>query len=191
MKNTGVQMEINQEIVDKLSVGKGSIWFATHSDESDNKINEDAILDTASYSISLAVLSTIGQSLRKMFRNKKKTQEELAAEKEAAMINRTAGALEEMMLEYIQAAKEGAVDEESLDELTRTLGEIQEYYQAGKLKVTDQNAMAEIRKSISEFTTAMAEEKRTAIPAKPDTTGKDEFRVIIEQLAIQKELIHR
>ncbi len=51
--------------------------------------------------------------------------------------------------------------------------------------------MAEIRKRISEFTTAMAKEKHAAIPAKPDTTGRDEFCVIIEQLAIQKELIHR
>ena len=86
MKDTGIHMEIHQEIIDKLSAGKGSIWIAAHNDGSDNKINEDAILDTASYSIFLAVLSTIGQSLRKMFRNKKKSHEELAAEKEAAKI---------------------------------------------------------------------------------------------------------
>ena len=137
------------------------------------------------------MLSTIGQSLRKMFRNKKKSHEELAAEKEAAMINRTVGALEEMMLEYIQAATKGSVDEEALDERTDTMGEIRGYYQAGKLKITDQNAMAEIRKSIMKFTNAMAEAKHVAIPAEPDRAGKDEFCVIMKQLAMQKELIHR
>ena len=191
MKDTGIHMEIHQEIIDKLSAGKGSIWIAAHNDGSDNKINEDAILDTASYSIFLAVLSTIGQSLRKMFRNKKKSHEELAAEKEAAMINRTVGALEEMMLEYIQPATKGSVDEEALDELTDTMGEIRGYYQAGKLKITDQNAMAEIRKSIMKFTNAMAEAKHVAIPAEPDRAGKDEFCVIMKQLAMQKELIYR
>ncbi len=154
MKSVHAALRINPEIVGKLGSGMGAFWSASHPDGSDNRIDADAVLEAGSYGIPLGILSALFQGIRKKYRNRGKTKEDLLEEKEAAKINRTGGALEEMLLEYIRAAQAGSVDEENLTELIDTLEEIQGYARAGKLKVTGKDELAEIRKSIANFTAA-------------------------------------
>lgn len=186
MKSVHATLRINPEIVGKLGSGTGAFWSASHPDGSDNRIDADAVLEAGSYGIPLGILSALFQGIRKKYRNRGKTKEDLLEEKEAAKINRTGGALEEMLLEYIRAAQAGSVDEENLTELIDTLEEIQGYARAGKLKVTGKDELAEIRKSIADFTAA-PEEGRTAqqggFRAEP---AEDEFGRIREMLIRQK-----
>ena len=103
-------------------------------------------------------------------------------------INNTCGALEEMLLEYIQAAKEGiTADRESLDELIDTLEEIHGYYQEGKLIIPGKKELSEIRKSIAAYTAAMTGND-AGRPAPEDTApNADEFLLIRDQLLKQKQ----
>lgn len=104
MKSVHATLRINPEIVGKLGSGTGAFWSAAHPDGSDNRIDADAVLEAGSYGIPLGILSALFQGIRKKYRNQGKTKEDLLEEKEAAKINRTGGALEEMLLEYIRAA---------------------------------------------------------------------------------------
>ena len=89
MAHTDARLEISPEIIEKFSPSGGKICFAGHNDGSDNRIDGDAILDTAGYSAALASLQAGFMWLRKKFRNRGKTKEDFAAEKEAAEINQT------------------------------------------------------------------------------------------------------
>ena len=85
----GVKLEINPEIIQKLSSGKEKLWLAAHADGSDNRINENAIADATDFGVEVTAATALFQWARKLFRNRNKTQEDLAEEKEAARINRT------------------------------------------------------------------------------------------------------
>ncbi len=134
------------------------------------------------------MIAAVSQGIRKLFQNRNKTWQDLEAEKEAYRINKTCGALEEMLLEYIQAAQEGvAVDQESLDELIETLEEIHGYDQEGKLIIPGKKELSEIRRSIAAYMAAMAGND-TGRPAPEDTDlNVDEFLLIRDQLLKQKQ----
>lgn len=72
------------------------------------------------------------------FRNRGKTRDDFEAEKEAKRINKTSGALEEMLLEYFRDVQADSVGKNTLDELIDTLEEIKDYYCSGKLKISDE-----------------------------------------------------
>lgn len=180
---------LRPEIPEKLEAGKEKLWLAVHGDGSDNRINEDRILEAASYSIGIGLLSAAAQGIRRRFRNRKKTPEDLAAEKEADRINKTSGALEEMLLEYFRPAQQGIVEEETLDELTEVLDEMHEYCRAGKIRIPGQRELTEMRRSIEQFTAALAAEKGVRTAEKTENPEADEFFRIREQLLQQKKLI--
>ena len=150
MINVGVKLEINPLFIEKLSSGRHKLWSAAHPDGSDNRINSDMVLEASAYGLDFGLIAAGAQWIKKKFRNRGKTKEDFAAEKEAARINRTSGALEVMLLEYFQAAQKGSIDEEGLDELIETLSEMQGYYQSGKLAVPGESELAEMRRSIAE-----------------------------------------
>ena len=174
-------MEIRPEIIKKLSSEDSRLWRAAHADGSDNRINEDTILEASAYGTDFGIIAAVSQGIRMLFRNRNKSRQDLKDEKEAFRINNTCTALNEMLLEYLQAVQEGsAVDEESLDELIDTLDQMHGYYQAGKLTVPGEKELSEIRKSIEDYTA-----ETTGSPA-GQTPGADEFVRIREQLLKQK-----
>ena len=181
-------MEIHPEIIRKLSTGDGQLWRAVHDDGSDNRINGDVILEASGYGTGFGIIAAVSMGIRKLFRNRNKTQQDLKAEKEALRINNTCTALDEMLLEYIQAVQKGAaVDQESLDELIDTLEEMHGYYQAGKLVVPGEKELSEIRKSIEKYT-AETTGSQSDRPAGDDPApDADEFVLIREQLLKQKQ----
>ncbi len=101
------KLGIDPEIMEKLSVGEGKLWCAAHADGSDNRIDGEAILEASTFGADIGLLEAGVQWIRKLFRNRGKTREDLAAEKEAAGINLTCGSLEQMLLDYFRAAKKG------------------------------------------------------------------------------------
>ena len=138
---------------------------------------------------SLGILAAAFQGLRKAFRNREKTKEDLAAEKEAAKINRTCGALSQMLLEYMEAAQAGSVDGESLDELIDVLKEMDGYDQAGKLTIADAGALPEICQSITAYTAALTGGGSAQTAQGPDISEHRAFRLIQAQLIRQREWI--
>ena len=189
MANVGVKLRIDPEIIGKLTSGKSELWFAVREDGSKNRINGEAVGEAATVSFSLAFLVAGFQWLRKKFRNRGKTKEDLAAEKKAAAINRASDALEEMLLEYLRAAREGDVDMEALDDLTDTLKEVEGYYLGGELAVPGEKELAEIRKSVADFTAEIAESKAAGPVREDGAAGTNDFGRIRDQLVRQKELI--
>ena len=188
MIEVGLNLDINPELLPDLDAGQ-KLWHAAHGDGSDNRINPDTVLEASTYSAYAGALAALFMGIRKKFRNRGKTKADLAAEKEAAKINRTCGALEELLSEYIRSAREGQVDEETLGELTDALGEMKAYEQAGKLAVPGKAELAEIRKSIAGWTAAMAQ-GRPGRPAEPAAAGEtNEFGLLREQLVWQRELL--
>ena len=177
------------EIPEKLSAGETKLWSSVHKDDTDNRINGDEVLEASTDGIGVGLLTAGEQWLRKLFRNRGKTKEDLAAEKEASRINRTSDALEEMLLEYFRAAREGRVEEEPLQELIDTLEETEAYYRAGKLRVTGEQELSEMRRSIGEFTAAIAERYNAQPLQETDSSGRDEFFRIRELLIHQKHLL--
>ena len=191
MIRVGVQLTIHPEIIRKLGSGRNSLWSAAHGDGSENRINGEAVAKTAAYSFSLAFLTTALMWARKQFRNRDKTKNDLAAEKEAARINKTALALEAQLKDYLLAAQEGMISPEGLDDLTAVLEEMDGYSRAGKLTVTNVQEAAEIRGRITDFTAAI--EGKTAVQPHPEAEKpqEGEFALIRKQLIRQKELIGR
>lgn len=189
MERPGMKIQINPEWIKKLSSGKGELWSAAHDDGSNNRINGDTVLEAAGYGTGFGLLAAGAQWVRKLFRNRGKTTEDLEAEKEAAIINRTSGALEVMLLEYFRAVQDGVIHEEALDELIDTLEEMHEYHLAGKLIIPGEKDLADMRKGITEYTAAVAEKNCGKMPQVLRTQESDEFFLIREQLMIQKELI--
>ncbi len=76
-----MNITIDPELIRKLGAEE-KLWSAAHYDGSKNRINEDAILEAGS--VSLGILTALALWCRKRFRNRGKTKEDLAAEKEAA-----------------------------------------------------------------------------------------------------------
>ena len=189
MENVGTRLHIDPETLSLLSSGNQTLCSAAHYDGSDNRINGEAVVEAATVSFSIAFMTAAFMWLRKKFRNRGKTKNDLAAEKEAARINRTSVALEEMLLEYIRSAQEGMICAESLDELIETLEEVHGYAESGKLVVLNNQALGEIRRSVSAFTAAIAEIRSVHPVRESGSTGSDEFCLIREQLLKQKELI--
>ena len=185
MVSIGIKLTIDPDLVMKLG-SKQKLWIAAHDDGSKNRINEDAVFEAASSDITLGILTGLFMWIRKRFRNIGKTKDDLAAEKEAAKINRTCGALDVMLLEYIQSAQKGMVDEETLDDLIKTLEEMQGYEQAGKLSIPGRKDLTEIRNSIARYTVSIANSKAVQ---SVQITGNGDFNIIRNQLIQQKELI--
>ena len=185
MNPESARLRIRPEIIEKIRSGGGALWHPAHGDGSDNRINEDAIADSATVSFSLAFLTAGVLWARKAFRNRKKTRQDLAAEKEAAKIQKTIAAAEERLLAYIRQAREGAVTGETLDDLIDVMEEMHAVHQTGKLIVADREALAEIRTSVQNYTDALAESK--AAPAVP-AQGEDDFERIRNLLIRQKQL---
>ena len=178
-------MNLHPDIIGKLSSGGGQLWHAGHDDGSGDRINGDKVLEASSYGTEFGVIAAVSMGLRKLFRNRNKTREDLEAEKEALRINNTCGALNEMLLEYIQAVQKGApADRELLSDLADTLDEMHKYYQAGKLAVPGKRELSEIRKSIGEYTAGMTGERPAGQDQSPDA---DDFALIREQLLKQKQ----
>ena len=172
-------MKINPQIIQKLSSEGDRLCRAGHPDGSDNRINGDKVLEASLYGTEFGVIAAVSMGIKKMFRNRNKSQQDLQAEKEALRINNTCGALDEMLLEYLQALQEGtAVDQESLDELIDTLEEMHTYYQSGKLVIPGMKELTEIRKCI--------EESAAGTAAQHPGPDADEFVLIRELLLKQK-----
>lgn len=188
MIRTEAHLEMDAEAIVKLGRGRG-LWSAAHYDGSKSRIDGDAVLDAASYGIPLGILTALFMWIRKKYRNRGKSREELAAEQEAAGINRTCRALEAMLLEYIQAAQEGRIDEEALDELIGTLEEMHGYAQAGKLRIPDGEDLKRIRAGIAAYTLAIAGERNARPVPEAGTAGADEFSGIRDQLILQRKLL--
>ena len=181
-------MDIHPEIIRKLSSGDSQLWHAAHNDGSDNRINGDTILEASGYGTEFGIVAAVSMGIRKLFRNRNKTQQDLKAEKEALTINNTCGALDEMLLEYIQTVRKGAAaDQGLLDELIDTLEEMHGYYQSGKLIVPGEKELSEIRKIIEEYTAETAG-SHSDRPARHDQNpDADEFVLIRELLLKQKQ----
>ena len=186
MVQTNVKLEVNPEILQKLRYSDAELWTAAHGDGSDNRVNWNAVADADSIDTSLGVLTAAFQGLRKAFRNRGKTKEDFAAEKEAAQINRTCGALSQMLLEYLEAAQAGNLDGESLDELTGVLEEMDGYNQAGKLAIPGEKELLQICKSVAAYTDALTGAQNAR---ELEMTARRAFRLIREQLVRQREWI--
>ena len=182
----GCKLKIYPEILAKLSSGKEKLWVAAHPDGSDNRINGDVILEASSYGTGFGLLAAAAQLIRRRFRNRGKTRSDLLAEKEAAEINRTCIALEEMLLEYFQAVQNGSVDEEALNELIDTLEKMHGYFQSGKLRIPGEKDLVEMRKCIADYTAAITGDQSPSPVGKAESSGKDEFFLIRELLLRQK-----
>ncbi len=180
--------ETNTEWIEKLDAGQ-KLWYAAHDDGSGNRINEDAVIEATVQDVSLGILTAAFLWIRKLFRNRGKTKEDLAAEKEAARINRTCGALEVMLPDYIRSAQEGGIGEEALDELIGTLDEMDGYDRAGKLTVPDMEELTGIRKSIEAYTKAIAKSRPEASMQEAEATNAGEFGRIKALLVRQKECL--
>ena len=188
MVHTDVKLNISPEIIRQLGLEKESLWSAAHDDGSNNRIDGEDILESASYGTVFGIISAVFQGARKAFRNRGKTKEDFVLEKEAANINKTCGAFELMLRDYLQAAMEGRIDDDDLDDLIDMLKEMESYDRAGKLKNTGKKELTEICKSITEYTAAMAKTR----PEQPiEAPAADQFRQIREQLIRQKEQIGR
>lgn len=188
MAQTDVKLEVNPEIIQKLRPSNAALWTAAHSDGSDNRVNWNAVADADTIDTSLGVLTAVFQGLRKAFRNRGKTKEDFAAEREAAKINRTCGALSQMLLEYIEAAQTGVIDGESLDELIDVLEEMDGYCQAGKLTIPGERELLTLCKSIAAYTDALTGGDAQSIQ-RLEITVRRAFSLIRAQLIRQRQWI--
>ena len=189
MAQTDVKLEVNPQIIRKLRSSDAELWAAAHSDGSDNRINWNAVADAESIETSLGVLTAVFQGLRKAFRNRGKTKEDFASEREAAKINRTCGALSQMLLEYIEAAQAGSIDGESLDELIDVLEEMDRYCQAGKLTIPGERELLALCRSIAAYTDALMDGGDAQSAQGLEMTARRAFSLIRAQLIRQRQWI--
>lgn len=147
------------------------------------------VLEASTYGLDFGLIAAGVQWIKKKFRNRGKTKDDFEAEKEAARINRTCGALEVMLLEYFRAAQKGLIDEEGMDELLDTLSEMQGYCQSGKLAVPGERDLAEMHKSIANYTAQIAEGKAIQPVHGTEASGANAFALIRKQLLLQKEML--
>ena len=187
MKQFQARLTIDPQIVSALGSDKATLWRAAHGDGSDNRINADAVMDVAAYSTALGVVSAVSQFFRKAFKNRKKTAEDLAAEKEAAAINQTCVANAEMLREYLLNAMEGKLDGQALDELIESLQTVQRFARKGLLETPGNKELAQLCESVAAFTAALS--GSPAEKPAPSIQVADAFGFLLEQLIRQKEHI--
>lgn len=176
---------IDPTLISKLGAEK-RLWSAAHDDGSKNRINEDAILEAGS--VSLGILTALALWCRKRFRNRGKTKEDLAAEKEAARINDTCGALQEKLLEYFQSAQKGRFDDEDLDDLIDTLDEMRKHDEAGKLSTAGRQELYEIRDAAAGITAALGGTGSAGQAWKTTARSAGGFGAVRDELIRQKSL---
>lgn len=181
MANIGARLAISPEIAPQLSAGPVGLWYAAHDDGADNRINSDEVIEASGYSLSLGIVTAVFQGLRKAFRNRNKSQADLDAEKEAAHINRTCGALNQMLLEYLDAAGQGTVDKEALNELTETLEEMHGYMKAGRLIVPGEKTLDEVIRAVAAL--------NRAIGCRADLPEGDGFSRLRQLLLRQRDAV--
>ncbi len=189
MVQVGTTLRISRETEGKLDSESCMLFRAAHEDGSDNRINGDAIVEATTCHWAMGLLTGAAQVIRKAFRNRGKTKDDLAAEKNAARINRSAGALREMLIEYIGLARQGMIDEELLDDLAGTLEEAHNDRRAGSLIITEDSMLKEIADSIGDFTAAIGESMHMGPAQKPQGSGEDVFSRSRDQLVVQKRLL--
>ena len=181
-----MNITIDPELIRKLGADE-KLWSAAHYDGSKNRINEDAILEAGS--VSLGILTALALWCRKKFRNRGKTKEDLAAEKEAARINDTCGALKEKLLEYFQSARKGRIDVEDLDDLIDTLDEMEKHDKTGKLSAAGRQELAGIQKAAAQVSAALG---GNSVPGQAwGTTSQSAggFGAIRDELIRQRDLL--
>ena len=188
MIQTGRNLEMHSDFILKLRAGE-KLWLAAHEDGSKNRIDENVVFEAGTYSTSLGILAALLMGIRKKFRTRGKTKEDFAAEKEAAGINRTCVALEELLLEYTEGAQNGQIDEETLMELIDALREMEGYEHAGKLSIPGRQELEEIRQSIENYTSALAERYGAGPLPETGETADGVFGRIREQLERQRDLL--
>lgn len=188
MTDAGLKTEMNTEWIEKLDAGQ-KLWYAAHDDGSGNRINEDAVIEATVQDVSLGILTAAVLWIKKIFRNRGKTKEDFAAEKEAARINRTCSALAVMLPDYIRSTQAGVIEEEALDELIGTLEEMDGYDRAGKLTIPSRDELLEIRKSIEAYTKAIVKSRPEASTQEAEATDAGEFGRIKALLVRQKECL--
>ena len=177
------QMKVNPEIITKLSATTAPLWAATHDDGSGNRINSNEIIDAATVHISMGIIAGLFEGIKKAFRNRGKTKDDFAAEKEAAKINTACVSSELMLRDYLRAAATGDLDQETLDDAIDSLNEIQGYEQAGKLNVLGKKELNEICQCVAAYTSALTGAKAADVPS------AGQFRFIRDQLIKQREAI--
>ena len=190
MAKTGVKLSIHPEILGKLSSGKRELWHAAHNDGSDNRINGEAVMETASYSTTLGIFSAIFQGIRKAFRNRGKTEDDFVAEKEAREINQTCDALDLMLRDYLKETQEGILAEETMDDVMDTLKDAEVYARAGKLTISGKKEAADILGSIGDFTAALIGET-AGKPFDSSALQSNPFSQILDLLSRQKEWLRK
>lgn len=186
MIDVGINLIIDQELVDKISLERERLWAAAHDDGSNNQFDIEAVGDAATLSFSLSAVVACVAGAKKAYKNKDKSKEDLKAEKEARKINEVCDSLTAWLREYLRSAQNGTIDEKSLDYLSDILEELHEYNKAGKLLLPGKEELAELRKRITEYTAKIVENKGYE-PA--EAAGPDDFYMIREQLIRQKEIL--
>ncbi|MBQ7182930.1 MAG: hypothetical protein IJR97_03010 [Clostridia bacterium] len=181
-----MNITIDPDLLSKLGAEK-RLWSASHYDGSKNRINEDAILEAGT--VSLGILTALALWCRKKFRNRGKTKEDLAAEKEAARINDTCGALKEKLLEYFQAAQKGRIDGEDLDDLIDTLDEMQKHDEAGKLSAEGRQELAGVQKAVAQVTRALGGNSAPEAAWGTTTQSAGGFGAVRDELIRQRDLL--
>jgi hypothetical protein len=182
MATFDVKLNLAPEIIGRLQAG--GLWRAAHDDGSGNRINGDEIMDAASVHVSLGIMAALAEGIKKAFRNRGKTKDDFAAEKEAARINTTCGAFESLLRDYLLAARKGAVDVEDLGDLIDALEHMEGCDRAGKLQPVGREELAAIGQSVAAYTAALTGETAS-------TADADAFRFLREQLTRQKKWIEK
>jgi len=186
MVNVGIKLEIDPKIIEKISSEQEILWAAAHEDGSNNLIDGEEIIDAASWDLGLGAVTAGFLGVRKLYRNRGKTKEDLAAEKEARKINDACGSLAVILPDYLRQAQEGVVDENLIVFMIARMEELQDYSESGKMIIPGKEELIAVRKSITAFTTAIAGEE--SVP-QSETPEADEFGLIKEQLIRQRDLI--
>ena len=190
MVQFNTKMKVSPEMIEKLSGESGKLWSAAHVDSSDSRVDLNALNKFDPILFPELNFASLGiEAVKKLIHNSGKTQQDYIAEEDATRINKTCGALEEMLLEYFQAAQKGIIDEESLDELIDTLDEIRGYYAFGKMKVPGEKELAEILESITTFTVSLAKEMQGHSVPETEASNADPFTRIRDRLIQQRKLI--
>ena len=186
MIDVGINLIIDQELSDKISLERERLWAASHDDGSNNRFDVETVADAATLSFSLSAIVAVVAGAKKVYKNKDKSKDDLKAEKEAKKINEVCDSLIAWLQEYICSAQNGMIDEKALDYLSDILQELHIYNKEGKLAISGKEELAELRESITEYTSEIAENKGFG-PA--EVSGSDDFYMIRDQLIRQKEML--
>ena len=70
MKQVGARLQVNPDIIKKLSSENHVLWSAAHNDGSDNRFDENDVLESASYGVFSGILAAAFQGIKKAFGNR-------------------------------------------------------------------------------------------------------------------------